>query len=174
MDSAKVAERVRFRTHEGLRPNGFQELRQEHDYAPGAACGCLACEYIAEGATPLPAPPTGREMVEAAMRFDELNPHWNRRPAWRDYSLKRRHAVRAAGKMTVDLRTLGERDGWRCYWGADCVAPDLVIDYRLSGMDSLGPTIEHIVPVSAGGTNATDNLAVSHRVCNVTYGARRP
>lgn len=46
------------------------------------------------------------------------------------------------------------------------------IELRRDGNDPSGPTIEHHVPLSKGGTNEPDNLALAHRACNVSRGNR--
>ncbi|MDR2256996.1 MAG: HNH endonuclease [Arthrobacter sp.] len=37
----------------------------------------------------------------------------------------------------------------------------------------LAPTLDHIVPVSHGGSHSIDNLRLAHRICNTTRGAAR-
>lgn len=51
-----------------------------------------------------------------------------------------------------------------------CLRP---IDLDLGGNHKWGPTREHVIPVSRGGS-PTDpaNQALSHRVCNITRGNR--
>lgn len=41
------------------------------------------------------------------------------------------------------------------------------IDYRLKWPNLMSPSIEHITPLSMGGTNIEENLAYTHLVCNV-------
>lgn len=48
------------------------------------------------------------------------------------------------------------------------------IDLNLSGRQPMGPTIDHILPVSMGGTNDLANLNIAHRVCNLRRGNRGP
>ena len=69
------------------------------------------------------------------------------------------HRLRLARRLVV------ARDGARC---RRCGAP---IDVRLGGLDPLGLTLGHIVPVSRGGTDALANLAPEHRACNLAAGA---
>ena len=52
---------------------------------------------------------------------------------------------------------------WRC---------ELPIDVNLSGLHPDGATVGHIIPVSTGGTDVYDNLALEHRRCNLGAGAR--
>lgn len=68
--------------------------------------------------------------------------------------------------MTMTVDDLAIRDGTRCY------VCHRKVDMSLSGQAKWGPTIEHIVPVSKGGTNDPANLALSHRCCNTARGNR--
>lgn len=41
------------------------------------------------------------------------------------------------------------------------------VDKSLSGLDPMGPTVDHIIPVARGGHPADlDNLQLAHRSCN--------
>lgn len=53
------------------------------------------------------------------------------------------------------------RDGFRCHLCRGRV------DMRLSGMHPKGPTIDHLIPVTAGGGDDPTNVALAHRECNV-------
>ena len=65
----------------------------------------------------------------------------------------------------VDIVGLGNRDGWRCHLCGKSVRRDLPGSHRL------GPTVDHLVPVSEGGTDAPENVALAHRICNSRRGA---
>lgn len=58
------------------------------------------------------------------------------------------------------------RDGGRCHLCAKRV------DMTLSGNDRMGPTIDHLIPVSAGGDDVITNVRLAHRSCNCSRGAR--
>lgn len=65
--------------------------------------------------------------------------------------------------------TLGEvalRDGHRCHLCRKRV------DMTLTGNDRMGPTIDHLIPVSAGGDDVLSNVRLAHRSCNCSRGAR--
>ena len=47
-----------------------------------------------------------------------------------------------------------------------------LVDVRRSGLDPLGPTVGHVMPVARGGSDELDNLALEHRACNLAGGAR--
>lgn len=77
-------------------------------------------------------------------------------------------ARRAIGKPKLSVYELAVRDGRRCNI---CRRK---IDLSLSGMAKWGPTIDHILPVSLGGTNDPNNLTLAHRCCNSRRGNREP
>ena len=62
-----------------------------------------------------------------------------------------------------------KRDGLKCqlYF---CKMP---FKFDISDITSdLYPTIDHVVPKAAGGTDDLDNLVIAHRVCNARKAAR--
>ena len=77
-------------------------------------------------------------------------------------------ARRAIGKPKLSVYELAVRDGRRCN------ICNRKIDLSLSGMAKWGPTIDHILPVSLGGTNDPNNLTLAHRCCNTRRGNREP
>lgn len=75
----------------------------------------------------------------------------------------RRHRERMAGvglSGSITLREVAERDGWRCHLCGKKV-PD-----RPSAVNPLDPTIDHLIPLSAGGEHVPENVALAHRRCN--------
>lgn len=81
---------------------------------------------------------------------------------------RRNHKRRAVGAATMNIKDLASRDGKRCH------ICNRKIDLSLSGTAKWGPTIDHILPVSLGGTNEPNNLALAHRCCNSRRGNREP
>jgi 5-methylcytosine-specific restriction endonuclease McrA len=59
------------------------------------------------------------------------------------------------------IALLAERGGARC---GICRFP---IDLDLPGTDPMGPSIDHIVPRSRSGTDAPENLQLTHLRCNL-------
>jgi predicted nucleic acid-binding Zn ribbon protein len=86
----------------------------------------------------------------------------------RESERKKNHTRRGIGEMTMTVKDLARRDG------AKCNICQRKIDMNKSGLQALGPTIDHILPVSKGGTNDPSNLALAHRRCNVLRGNRQP
>lgn len=60
---------------------------------------------------------------------------------------------------------LAQRDGNRCH------VCEGVINMTLSPDHEWGPTIEHVLPLANGGTNAMSNLRLSHLGCNRDRGS---
>lgn len=79
---------------------------------------------------------------------------------------RKAHARRASGPPALSVDQLAARDGCRCH------ICHRKIDMALTGLAKWGPTIEHILPVSKGGTNEPENLALAHRHCNTARGNR--
>lgn len=72
-------------------------------------------------------------------------------------NLKRR-GVKTGTPYT--LASIGARDRWCCHLCRKRVNP------KLSGLHDRGPTIDHLIPVSAGGIDSAENVALAHRACN--------
>jgi 5-methylcytosine-specific restriction endonuclease McrA len=87
----------------------------------------------------------------------------NRRSAIRRKNYRRR-AARGRGRYT--MAGVAARDHHVCHL---CEG---TVDMRLPGTDPNGPTIDHLVPISNGGVDSPDNVALAHRACNVSRGAR--
>jgi hypothetical protein len=64
------------------------------------------------------------------------------------------------GRPELDVQELGDRDGWRCHICGKAVRARV---YRGRKMD---PTIDHLIPYTAGGTHDAVNLALAHLSCN--------
>jgi 5-methylcytosine-specific restriction endonuclease McrA len=64
------------------------------------------------------------------------------------------------------LAEVAERDGYRC--GICRVEVDMDLDGRLG----MGPSIDHVVPISLGGDDTPANVQLAHRRCNSRKGNR--
>lgn len=94
----------------------------------------------------------------------ELAPVWDerRRANWRKrYALTRG----ASDAEAFDYRAVYERDGWVC---GICTEP---VDREASWPDPLSASLDHVMPVSRGGTHSPDNAQCAHLICNVRKGA---
>jgi 5-methylcytosine-specific restriction endonuclease McrA len=83
-------------------------------------------------------------------------------------SYMRRALTSAAVAGDVDLRLLWVRQCGVC---SLCSRP---IDHALTWPDPLSKSVDHIVPLSKGGTHEQSNLAWTHLVCNLKKGAKAP
>jgi 5-methylcytosine-specific restriction endonuclease McrA len=88
----------------------------------------------------------------------------NRRAMWRRKNAVRRGAGRSE-KKPMTIAELGARDGWKCHICRRHV------DRRLSAPDPWSPTFDHLIPVSDGGSEEPENLALAHWHCNSSRGA---
>lgn len=70
-------------------------------------------------------------------------------------------------RVGLTVRLLRARDGDACRRCGEA------IDFDLSGLLPLGPTLGHVVPAAAGGSDELRNLGLEHRRCNLAAGARR-
>lgn len=59
---------------------------------------------------------------------------------------------------------IADRDGWRCHLCGEPVSKNKTPWARK------GPTIDHIIPRSKGGSDDIDNLRLAHRKCNEARG----
>ena len=77
---------------------------------------------------------------------------------------RRHHGSAVLVVDAVEPLVVFERDGWRCHlcWR--------LIDRGLSGRHRMGPTLDHLVPVSAYGEHSYANVRSAHRACNSRRG----
>jgi 5-methylcytosine-specific restriction endonuclease McrA len=105
--------------------------------------------------------------------------HWRRKaradgreasPAWDESRKAAWHKRRAQklGTKVEDLRPIDiyERDIWLC---GLCSVP---VDPECSWPDPMSPSLDHILPLSKGGTHTYENVQLAHLACNVSKGNR--
>ncbi len=61
-----------------------------------------------------------------------------------------------------------ERDNWTC---GICKNP---IDSKLKWPNSLSVSLDHIIPLSRGGTHTKENCQAAHLACNIQKGSKTP
>lgn len=86
-----------------------------------------------------------------------------------EHRLKAEMYERLATGETVDRYNpidIAERDGWRC---SLCDKP---IDRDAHYTDPQSLSIDHVIPLSKGGTDTLDNLRAAHMGCNAAKGNR--
>ena len=90
----------------------------------------------------------------------------NRNKANWKYTNKRRARIREALVEAFDRVEVFERDGWMC---ALCGEP---VDRAATFPAPLSASLDHIIPISRGGTHEPSNAQCTHLRCNVIKGAR--
>ena len=79
------------------------------------------------------------------------------------YGSKRKHKIRKGD--LIDRKDVFDFFGWVCIVCDEKIDPD--VEYP----DKMSATLEHIVPLSRGGTHTWDNVAPSHLLCNGAKGS---
>lgn len=97
------------------------------------------------------------------MAWDKANPERLRE---RMHSLRARR--RAAFVEKVDLDNLWDRDNGTC---GLCAQP---IDLTLAWPHPQSRTLDHIIPLSKGGTHEMANVQLAHALCNARKGNKPP
>lgn len=96
-----------------------------------------------------------RAMVRAARdRWHEKNPE-KRRENWNRYNARKLYS---AMTEPVDYEAILERDGMFCYICQQDILPGQDINF------------DHIIPVSRQGSHTTENIKVTHAICNQRKG----
>jgi 5-methylcytosine-specific restriction endonuclease McrA len=88
-----------------------------------------------------------------------------RRETRRDIKQRRRATKRGATVERVLRRVVFERDGWRCQLCG------LTVDRDAQVPAHRAPTLDHIVPLSAGGEHSYRNVQLAHFICNTRRGS---
>lgn len=78
------------------------------------------------------------------------------------YSPKRR-AIMAKGEV-INHTEVFDRDGWLCHLCGE------LIDRTATRTDWMRVTLDHVIPLSKGGTHTYDNVRASHYRCNMAKG----
>lgn len=78
----------------------------------------------------------------------------------------RRVRLEGATVERFDPIEVFERDGWHCRL---CGGP---VDRELRWPDPASASLDHVVPLVAGGAHSRENTQLAHWLCNVQKGAR--
>lgn len=79
---------------------------------------------------------------------------------------RRRARIYAVEHETIKAAEIYERDGWRCGLCSGRVSKHHTYPHPMSA------SLDHIVPLSKGGTHTKDNTQLSHWSCNHQKGAK--
>ena len=80
---------------------------------------------------------------------------------------RRRHAQ----KLSTQVDRFTDKDVRDCH-GDDCYLCGKSIDYAALFPDPKSPSLDHVQPLSKGGSHTLDNCAFVHLVCNLRKGDR--
>ena len=86
----------------------------------------------------------------------------------RDADHRRRARIAQTASEPIDLEALWIEQGEQCGICGDPIPAAAVFP------DPLSKSIDHIVPLSRGGTHTRDNVQFAHLVCNERKGAKTP
>lgn len=80
---------------------------------------------------------------------------------------RKRNRTRRALKQTTQVESINEkeiylRDGWICQ---HCKKK---VNKKLKHPDPMSPSLDHIVPLSRGGTHTYSNVQLAHLTCNIS------
>jgi hypothetical protein len=93
---------------------------------------------------------------------DKPTKYCSKRCAVRFNKRVRKHRLRTTGPHEVfSLLEIADRDGWRCHLCREMVPKEEA-------------TLDHLVPVVAGGLHLRVNVAIAHHRCNSRRNARGP
>ena len=86
----------------------------------------------------------------------------NERYRNRQKETTRRKRIMMNGKVdwNISIERLLKRDGHTCYLCGE------VVNTTVDTNDDCYPSIEHIIPISKGGTHTWGNVKIAHRYCN--------
>lgn len=80
--------------------------------------------------------------------------------------LKRKRIKANVSAELIDSEAIFQRDGWICQLCFEEVDPLLFWPHPES------PSLDHIVPLSLGGSHTEDNVQLAHLRCNISKGNR--
>lgn len=147
-------------------------LTEFHSYrgTPGAYFWCKTCSAVRRRAryeaNKAKVSAAGRARYEAnrEARLAQKRAYYEANAdKWPEYTLRRRAQQHATTVGPIDLDAL---------WTGDCALCGKEMDPDLVNPDRMRKSIDHIVPLSKGGTHTQDNLQWAHLRCNQSKGAR--
>lgn len=90
-----------------------------------------------------------------------------RKSEWRKEEIRRNIKLKENGNIDwdINLKSLFQRDNGKCYLCNCEVNMDEHHNHNLYG------SIDHVIPISKGGTHTWDNVKLAHRKCNSLKGS---
>lgn len=91
----------------------------------------------------------------------------------RQKEFNRRIQTNNKADYTISLQKLIKRDNNICYiCNKECNLNDYIYEGNTFIAGNYYPSIEHIIPLSKGGTHTWDNVKLAHRICNTLKGTK--
>ena len=81
--------------------------------------------------------------------------------------MARRQAAEQRGDKGITWQTVADRDGWDCH-----LCGESVKHAAGTAHEPEGATVDHLTPIALGGSHTWDNVALAHRRCNISRGAK--
>lgn len=141
----------------------FLPRRRDQVYCPGKWCGQYAYEARKKAGEPLRQIEQVKQCQECGAEFTAFKSN----ARWCSPQCKNRHTNRVMSRRRGQVasepytdREIFERDNWTCHICMGAVDPEL------PRTDWYGATIDHIIPIAAGGTDTPGNVATAHWRCN--------
>lgn len=103
------------------------------------------------------------------------NDKCNKRHYYSKNEIKRRTNIKKNGNVdyTISLEKLIKRDSNICYLcNKECNLEDYTYQGNTFIAGNYYPSIEHIIPLSKGGTHSWNNIKLAHRICNTLKGSK--
>lgn len=126
-----------------------KKLAERHDSVPPRICPGCGDEHRHGG---------GSRCADCA--------HDHRKSLRSTAEARRLDAVRV-GDRDIHWTLLGERDGWVCH-----ICSKRVPKVAGTAEQPMGATVDHLIPIAHGGEHVWANVALAHRNCNISRGAR--
>lgn len=160
----------RFRTCSPECSIAYKRKQDRLRYAKGVQVGtCLVCNapFVRRSGS-LTCSPDCKKVYKAAQNRERRKSSpvsESERERLRSKNHLRRVKYGATSEV-VRFTDIAERDRWRCHL---C---NKRIDQDLRYPDPMSGSLDHVVPLSAGGDHSCANVALAHLACNVRKGAR--
>lgn len=141
----------------------FVPGRRDQIYCPGKWCAQYAYEARKKAGEPLRQVEQTKQCQECGAEFTAFKSN----ARWCSPLCKNRHTSRAMSRRRGEVQTepytdreIFERDNWTCHLCGDPIDPEL------PRTDWYGATIDHVIPIAAGGADVPSNVAAAHWICN--------
>lgn len=99
--------------------------------------------------------------------LDRFKKHYkNNKESYREKKNKRRVLKRNGKYVYINIYNIYKRDRWKCGICGGKVNKHLKYPHQLS------PSLDHIIPLSRGGSHTPENVQLAHLRCNLSKGSK--